>query len=211
VGPLAAALAGWGAAELMRIASRRDRPGRPARAALVLALFVASGWTGRFTLRPRAQWYLDPTAPQPDWRTAYAEAVRLHERRGGTPQTLVTAGTFPMFHDLYVGSGAGRKLFLPYSATGYPGEWVDHSAYSAAETVRSADGLAAVDGYVVLDGLGLRRLEDLGLRARLRARPPLVVVRGTLGYPVFIWQTGPWLGESRGASSAASLPLFDSP
>jgi hypothetical protein len=157
---------------------------------LGLAVLLVGGWNAIVTcpLTPRAtaEYRLDYTVPQPDWRGA-CELVGRLARASAPPEPPVTISTFPMFHDLYLGP-EGTRRFLPFSPSGLAGDVQWESVYSAAEPVRSVEELERLRGYVVLDDFSLRMLANGGIRDWLAARPPLGVFKGGAFGRAYVWR-----------------------
>lgn|GEM_PF-2977827 len=160
----------------------------PTRAA-VIGLFALSISAGVFTTHLNDNYTLGITAPQPDWRAAYAWIARTAEETDRPATNADTISTFPVFHDLYMPPRFGMKFFLPFSFSGYPGSFQETPPYSTATTIASLEHLRQVRGHIVLDFFGLRMLKDAALRKILLQRMPTHIVEGR--FPVYIWRWDP--------------------
>ncbi len=165
------------------------RPGLRGKtgAILLLGAFLTSLGFAHFSVIPRTHYALGYTAPQPDWAAAYAWVKEQELTRTGTRNGIRTVTTFPMFHDLYLGNESGTRSFLPFSRTGYPGEFQDAPRYSDATVVSDPDKLWSHNGWIILDDFGLRMLKDPAIRDALMRIPPTRIIKGPHRFDVFVW------------------------
>ena len=169
-------------------ARHRGRAVRMISVAASLAVLVALSNRADMTWFPRKRYLLGWTAPQPDWRRAFEMiAEREHLLRGSSGRGPATISPFPLFHDAYLGEKVGEKYFLPVSYTGYPADAADAPPYTRAKVIRSLRQLKDIEGYIVLDDLGLRMLRNPEIREYLASHTPNAVIKRE--FNVFIWLT----------------------
>ena len=147
--------------------------------------FLAALGSMDWNVRPYDKYYLGATEPQPEWRAAYAQIADDSARRHAGAPTTISA--FPVFHDLYLGR-RGEKYFLPVSLTGWAGDVPEHASYARAQTVHSVAELAALQGYLVLDEMGLTMLCDERIQRYIQSQQPDFIIPGF--YKIYIWRKG---------------------
>lgn len=157
-------------------------------ALLTAGLCVVSLTGMNLNVRPYQTYYLGPTEPQPEWATAYRWVEQDAVRRGLAPDQIHTISTFPVFHELYLGTG-GARSYLSLSLTGDTNEIWTSASYSRAHTVDSLEAFSRLQGYVILDHMGFELLADASIRQALARMKPALVVPGPVA--IVIWRLEP--------------------
>jgi len=132
-------------------------------------IVFAIAFTGEFNFLPKDIYYLDPTAPQPDWKAGYEWIVN-----DAQSDKIITISTYPVFHDIYIGREKGEKYFLPFSFSGMPDSIEEKPAYTKAEPIKSIAELKEKKGYLILDEFGFRMLSDQNIKNYLNTIAPVV-------------------------------------
>jgi hypothetical protein len=167
--PLLVLLGAWGAKQ---IAEKCGRVGFWVCGSVAVATLV----TADVSLRPFDRYYLGVTAPQPDWRAAFAWI----EKDGGPRRTVTN---FPELHDIYL--GGGEKYFVPVSLTGR--ELLERPNYTTAAVVTNIAEIRALGpGYLVVDAIGMERSGPDDVRDILHKVRPDLILEGP--YPLFVWR-----------------------
>lgn len=165
--------------------------GRPAwlGRGLVLAAFAVCAASGRFQWIPAPTYDLGPTAPQPPWAAAYRWLAADIAGRQGDRRSFQTVSTFPMFHDLYLGTRGGGKYFLPFSPAAASGSFAETCRYAVAPPIESLGQVPKeVDTYVILDRFSLDRLKHDAVRKQLMHLAPVHWETGPRNNDVVIWR-----------------------
>ena len=134
--------------------------------------------TQKMTWRPQAKYELGRTEPQADWQDAF----RWIGRQTAEPVTVMV---LPVFHDLYLGSDAGTKFFLPFTFSGVPGEWQESAPYVRATPVQHLSDLRNISGFVLLDTFSFFTLKNHQIRDWLAQTPSAYV---TPDQSVVVWR-----------------------
>ncbi len=157
----------------------------------VLLLVAAAATSAEMTWIPQRHYVLGYTAPQPGWKKAYhliLQREQMIESDPLNPRTIVSVSAFPSLEHYYLGSAVGPQNYLPVSHTGYPGEVQWAAPYRTATPIHSLDELLRLDGYLVLDDLGLRMLANPEIKTYLENLTPNAIVKGE--FNVFVWLLG---------------------
>ena len=158
---------------------------------LVTGLGLSGGilLAGNFAFAPKAHFMIDYTSPQPRWDDAFAMIANRSQHITKASGVIHIVTAFPILQDVYMADMETAKYYLPISHTGYPGEVQLEAPYTLAETINDIDRLLSLNGYVVLDDLGLRMLHNVQIKNYLMNKRPNAIIPGN--FPAYIWLLTP--------------------
>lgn len=157
----------------------------------IILILCGVALSGDMTWVPHQAYKLGAAAPQPRWRDAYQlilerEQLLRPQTHRTHPVTIVSA--FPSLDRFYLKREVLDSWYVPISHTGVAGEIQWSDPYGTSPAVRTVDQLMTLDGYLILDDLGLRMLALPEIRDLLENQTPNAIVRGP--FNVFVWVLG---------------------
>ncbi len=157
---------------------------RPAFTLVSMLIFAVSLFFSDVAFRFRERYVIDPTAPQPRWREAYAtiRARENHIARSARP-TLLSA--FPFMDAIYMEGVSYEAGYLPVSHTGRPNEMLESPPYCPARIFHSTAEFHDRRGYVIVDDMALRMLASSEIKDCLLQHRPSVIIDGPSR--IYIW------------------------
>jgi len=155
----------------------------------ITVAFAASLLSANLGFRLRSEYYLETTAPQPDWRRGYEWILEDAKTRHSNADKFVIATAFPRFNYIYAGEKGIDSYYLPCFWTP-KSMWPvkDIAPYTKSITITNIGELSRLSGYVILDQFGLRRQRNPEIRRILQKKKYLHHIPSQGGFDLTIWE-----------------------
>lgn len=154
----------------------------------LIVLFAGSFLSARLGFRPRSEYFLEVSAPQPDWRRGYEWIIEDAKTRYANIDKLDIASAFPRFNYLYKGRSDVDSYYLPcFWRPSSLGPVKDIAPYTKATTITTIEELNRLQGYIILDRFGLMRQKNPEIRRILQKKEFIHQITSPEGFDLMIW------------------------